>query len=595
MSLSRAISRRGAALLCALALLPLGAPSSVLAAPPGECPAILPLRQIAAGMTGEGWTVVKGDVPEKFKVEILGVLPNGIAPGRDLVVIEISDVAGKHFVEAAGGIWAGMSGSPVYLNGKLAGAIAYGLSGATSPVGGMSAAKDMAKLLNYSSSPMGSNALPRQIRVPDALRQTVAARAGVAQAQAGTFSPLPVPVSISGVPGRAKAHLQETLERGAAPVILTSGGSASAAGGTSGHPVPGGNFAAVLAYGSVSAVAIGTTTYVCGDQMLAFGHSYRFAGSVTYGANDANAITIIRDPVFGSFKLAYVAELFGTVDQDRLMGLRADLGDGPDLVLVNARATSLDTGNTRNVKTRPTMGFIVPEAGAVALLAAIDVANDHAGGTGSARVRWTVSGLRQNGNHWSYTNTNRFANTFDVANEAAFAIYDELNAIQNNPYEDITFTSVEIRAWVEDELKQYQVEHVKVSRNGGPYKTVDFLEASPGDSLQLRVRLREYPFGATALVNLGIGIPMDAAGDGALIVNGGGDEDSDVCAVSPQPGCTGGFLGQLAALDSLTPNNSVIATLDLGGFEGPLVVDQDSVATDRATYGSFFIQVFVSP
>ncbi len=544
-------------------------------------------------MTGEGWTVVQGDVPEKFNVEILGVLPNGIAPGRDLVVIEISDVAGKDFVEEAGGIWAGMSGSPVYLNGKLAGAIAYGLSGGASPVGGMSAAKDMAQLLNYSSSPMGSNALPKLIHLPDALSQIVAARAGVAQAQAGSFSPLPVPVSISGVPGRAKAHLQETLERGAAPVILTSGGSA-AAGGTMGHPVPGGNFTAVLAYGGVSAAAIGTTTYVCGDQMLAFGHPYRFAGAVTYGANDANAITIIRDPLFGSYKLAYVAELFGTVDQDRLMGLRADLGAGPDLVLVNARATSLDTGNTRNVKTRPTMGFIVPEAGAVALLAAIDVAADHAGAAGSARARWTVSGLRQNGNPWSYTNTNRFANTFDVASEAAFAIYDELSAIQNNPYEDITFTSVEIRAWVQDELKQYQVEHVKVSRNGGPYRTLDFLEASPGDSLQLRVRLREYPFGATALVNLGIDIPMDAAGDGALFVNGGGDEDGDVCAISPQPGCTGGFLGQLAALDSLTPNNSVIASLDFGFFES-MVVARSSVATDRATYGGVFIQVLISP
>jgi hypothetical protein len=392
----------------ALALTSIALPTAVVAGPsaPGECATIMNSNNIHAGQTGVGWTVSQGTQPQQFSVEVLGVLDNGIAPGRDMIVIEVSDTGGGTFIEDAGGIWSGMSGSPVYINGKLAGAVAYGFSSVTSPVGGMTPADKMADILDYSSAPAAADREARgadRVRVPQQMRAELAARAGVSQAQASTFNRLPLPVSVSGVPARGLDRLQDSLERQGARVILTSGSRARAGGAISDRPVPGGNFASVLAYGDVTAAGIGTTTYVCADQALAFGHPMQFLGRSAYGANDANAITIFRDPVFGSFKLANVTDLFGTVDQDRLMGIRGALDDEPNLIPVQARVSSADTGRDRTGRSQSTMDEFVPDVGFLQLLTNIDLVVDHGAAPGSARTRWTVSGLRQNGDPWSYS------------------------------------------------------------------------------------------------------------------------------------------------------------------------------------------------
>ncbi|MGI3782789.1 MAG: SpoIVB peptidase S55 domain-containing protein, partial [Janthinobacterium lividum] len=116
-------------------------------APPGECPATLTSAQAKTGLVGEGLTVVKGKTPEPFRVEVLGVQPDGIGAGRDLVLIKVSDLPGGHVVDQGAGIWAGMSGSPVYVGGKLLGAVSYGFTAAPSPIGGLTPAADMADLL----------------------------------------------------------------------------------------------------------------------------------------------------------------------------------------------------------------------------------------------------------------------------------------------------------------------------------------------------------------------------------------------------------------------------------------------------------------
>ena len=111
------------------------------AAAPGACPTVMAESDVAAGQVGTGWTVEEGQTREAFKVKILGVLPDGIAPGLDLIVIKVSDKTGNDMIARAGGIWAGMSGSPVYIGGKLVGAVSYGLTGSPSPVGGMTPAE----------------------------------------------------------------------------------------------------------------------------------------------------------------------------------------------------------------------------------------------------------------------------------------------------------------------------------------------------------------------------------------------------------------------------------------------------------------------
>ena len=82
-----------------------------------DCETVLPTSAVTAGMTGTGLTVSQGTTAESFDVEVLGVLENGIAPGRDMIIVDTSSPA----IEAVGGIWAGISGSPVYIGGQFAG------------------------------------------------------------------------------------------------------------------------------------------------------------------------------------------------------------------------------------------------------------------------------------------------------------------------------------------------------------------------------------------------------------------------------------------------------------------------------------------
>src|SRR5215210_3417562 len=116
----------------------LGAASALIAtgtavAAPGECPALMPLGNVTDGMTGEGWTVSQGVTPEPFDGEVLGILPDAIAPGRDMIIVDATSPA----IDQAGGIWAGMSGPPFYVNGKLVGVVAFALTFGPSPLAGI--------------------------------------------------------------------------------------------------------------------------------------------------------------------------------------------------------------------------------------------------------------------------------------------------------------------------------------------------------------------------------------------------------------------------------------------------------------------------
>ena len=289
------------ALMLALAS---AAPQVALAATPpqpDDCAPILPKRQIEAGMIGRGWTVARGSRPAPFHVRVLGVQRNGIAPGHDLIVVKISDIKGSSMIANAGGIWAGMSGSPVYVEGKLIGAVAYRFA-AGGAIGGLTTASDMMKVLEYrAEQTSASDPQANRLTLSGAISQIVAEESGVAESQAGELARLALPVSVSGLSPSGIGLLQERLAALGTPVVLTSGSRAPVPSGSSSfvRPVPGGNFAGIISYGDVTAGGIGTTTYVCGKRALAFGHPLTWAGPSTLGANHAQALHVVADPVFG--------------------------------------------------------------------------------------------------------------------------------------------------------------------------------------------------------------------------------------------------------------------------------------------------------
>ena len=135
-------TRAKLALLTVVGALAVAAPA---AAAPGECPSILPTASVTKGMVGEGWTVSEGTTPEQFDIEVLGVLPIAIEPGRDMIMVETQSPA----INAVGGIWFGMSGSPVYVDGKLIGAVAFGLTFGQSKIAGLTPASELLTVHGY--------------------------------------------------------------------------------------------------------------------------------------------------------------------------------------------------------------------------------------------------------------------------------------------------------------------------------------------------------------------------------------------------------------------------------------------------------------
>ncbi len=581
-------------------------PASVSAAsPPSDCATVTPVSSITAGMHGRGWTVAQGQTASPFRASILGVLQDGIAPGRDLIIAKLSDVPGSHMIRDAG-VWAGMSGSPVYVNGELIGAVAYSFASGLSPIAGITPAEYMMNILNYSDSASASVDTvsgPNRIALTGSLRATVARAAGISVAQAGTLSRVPTPVAVSGLSDKLRAELQARLTKDGSPVILTAGSSVAAP--TSGSPLatptPGGNFAAMLSYGDVTAGGIGTTTYVCNGQALAFGHPFDTTGPAALGANDADAITIISDPVFGSFKLANIGALFGTVDQDRVTGIRADLGAAPSLIPIISHVTSIDNGTSRTGESDAASLDQVGDIAYVHLANNIFVVDDR-DGPGSAWVKWTFTGQRQNGDPWTLQRSNRYVSQLSIAGDASFEMGNQLDQIVHNPFESITVDSVTATAKVQDDVLEYEIVGWAISKNAGAYHSPATVHIQPGDDLSIRVNLRE-PLGTATTATIALHVPAGASGPGELDVTGGAFQGffagatGAAASASGAPATSDPFQRLLNQLANAPKNNSI--TADLYFFDTTTPNDTlSAINTDRVVDGQVRISVeapFVGP
>jgi hypothetical protein len=561
-----------------------------------ECPDVMPVADVAAGQEGTGWTVVRGQTPEAFHVEVLGIIEDGVAPDRDIIVVEVSDEAGSDFIDRAGGIWAGMSGSPVYIGGELVGAVAYGFTAGPSPVGGLTPAEDMVRVLDYATGPAAARrtgAFARDtVVVPRGMRTRVAREAGISVTAAATMHRLPIPLAVSGLRARRLDRLERKLERKGTNVLVVSGSRATAPSGVpSGIVEPGGNFAAVISYGDVTAGGIGTTTYVCDGQALAFGHPLTTVGRVAFGASDADAITIVSDPTFTPFKLANVAEDVGVVDQDRLAAIRADLGRTPELIPVTARVRSWENGRIRTGETDVTMSEWIPSIAPFHVLSDIDTTIDRIG-PGTAALEMVIEGTRPNGSPWELHRADRVASTFDVSGDAAFMLDELLAPIANNSFEDVHFDRVHVKAWISERILMQTIRRVRVSRNGGPFREPEQLRVGPGDELRLRVTLRIYR-GAAHNVDVLLTVPDDASGDGFLDVTGGADVLGTECDSDPSA-CPTSLRRLIASLEDAPRTDSFVASLNLyDPVSGVVDTTAVTTTTQRVVFGSVSIPVLV--
>jgi hypothetical protein len=562
----------------------------------GECPTVMSLNELSTGMKGTALSVTSGRNPVTFNAEVLGVLENGIGPGRDLIIVDLWGPP----VTAAGGLWFGASGSPVFfkdaLTGKyeVAGAIAYGLTWGGSSLAGLTPAEDMAAVLDGGVD----LSLEREtVKMPLRLASRMAEASGLSVTQTASMTRLLTPLSVSGLNSRGLARMRAAIEREGLPFLPYMGGSAS-----SNPPSPtgklraGDSFAAALSIGDVTAAGIGTTTWVCDGKVLAFGHPFSWSGETTLGARAADTITIVKDPLFGSYKLANVAESVGTVTQDRLAAIAGTIGVGPPTSPVTSVVTDLDSGRSRTGKTEVILPEFLPWLTFSHLFQSVDVTIDRIG-PGSAEIAYRIRGTREDGSPWEYNRANRYVSPWDISFESVWEVAIDGEILAGFDGEDITLTDVDIsKLEIEKAVKQYRITKVLVW-NGERYAPARVVKAKAGKLIKVRVSLKGPQKGQTATVDTSVRVPAGMKKPGFLEVTGGGFgmffEDEEVCffECGDEGETEPTFDEVLSQLQNAPRSDTLIArlrNLSNGKLRAETVRQLDAVTTGRK---SFIVQI----
>ncbi len=292
--------------------------------------------EVRPGMKGIGRTVFQGTTIEDFNVDILGVLKNSIAPKQDMILARLSGGP----LESTGVI-AGMSGSPVYIDGRLIGAVAFAFPFAKEPIAGIQPIAQMLNLLDVQPAPLhvanASISFPSVSPgefVHNLIEQTAAGRplhelllpqsmwsSGATSATASLMH-IQTPVMLSGVTQAAMQQFMPFFNAfGFSPV--QAGGSASSAvraAATNQKLEPGSSVNVEMIRGDFNYSANGTVTYVDGDKVYAFGHPNLGNGPTDLPMSQGYVIALLPN-VQNSFKLAVPLDVVGSFKQDRNTGI----------------------------------------------------------------------------------------------------------------------------------------------------------------------------------------------------------------------------------------------------------------------------------
>jgi hypothetical protein len=595
MTVSRGTRAFAGLVALAIAVAAWGAgPATSASSMTGECPSILPLSQVSTGMKGTALSVTQGRSLSTINVEVLGILKDGVGPGRDIIIVDLSGPV----MTATGGLWAGASGSPVYFrrdgSDRLAGAIAYGLAGGGSTLAGLTPAEDMEDLLAPGAP---GDSVSSAVRVPTPLASRMAAASGLSIAQTGTMTRLKTPLSASGVTDRGLRQMQAAIDRQGLPFIPYMGGSASNnPQNPPGSLRAGDSFAAAMSLGDITVAGIGTTTFVCNGKAVAFGHPFNWTGDTKMAARAADTITIVQDPVFGSFKLANVAESVGTLTQDRLAGIVADLGAGPQGSPVTSTVTNLDTGRARTGRSEAIFPEFLPFLAFTHLFQNVDVTIDRIG-AGNSEVAYTIRGTRDGGATWELTRSSHYASPDDISFESVVEVGSTAETLQAFDGEDIQVTSIDVPTLqVEKAFEQYSVKGLLVW-NGSRYVTRDFVAARPGRTIKLRAVLKPVHTTGTKTVDLSLKVPANARRSGWIEVVGGGSISPDLPCFIEDEECAEDtqqtFDQLLTAFEHQPRGDALVARLrlgDVGVLRAQSSQQQDATVRGRKSIGFFLIR-----
>lgn len=313
-------------------------------------PELFPLEDLRPGMKGTARTVFNGSGTEEFGVEVLGVLPGFPGPRQSAIIARLS---GPNVEKT--GVFAGMSGSPVYIDGKIIGAIAFSFPFSKEPIAGITPIKQMVDLFDHGAENQKLKPkeprpvsfaqlagtdwkpnLPKPAVSPVSLLAPVSAGSPLLPLLGQQMAPIATPLVFSGISQESLSMFAPQLVASGLLPVSGAGGSAAItplAEVNSNTFPPGSSISVQLVRGDYSLAAAGTVTMRDGDRIYAFGHPFLSLGASDMPMTESSVVTVIPN-VNNSFKLAVPGKMVGSISQDRASGIFGLLGRAPKMIPV---------------------------------------------------------------------------------------------------------------------------------------------------------------------------------------------------------------------------------------------------------------------
>ncbi len=437
---------------------------------------ILPVSQIQAGMHGVAYTVFEGTTPEPMEVEILGVLRNMAGPKSDVILARLH---GKK-VEYTG-VVAGMSGSPVYIDGKLVGAIAYRIGEfSKEPIAGITPAANMLEIDDLDSAAEADLAQSAAREKHEASRTSgPGAPAALEQEAAGyanLLKPIETPLVFSGFSeDTLRLFSKDFTSAGIVPVM----GAGSVSNDKQPEPlVPGSAVSAILVRGDMNIAGTCTVTYLDDSHLLACGHPLLQSGNVDMPMTKATVLATLPSPS-NSFKIINTTEPVGAFVQDRRAGIMGRFDREPHMIPVTLTFHGVSHPKQFHYEVLNN-AKITPPAMMATVFNAIQGMNEYGEDT-TYRLVGDISVV----GYPKLSVRNMYApadGTAPTAYGIALSIGERFSRIFDNPYNRPKIEGVELNFYLVPDRRSARLETART----------DVTEARPGDDITIEALLRPY-------------------------------------------------------------------------------------------------------
>jgi hypothetical protein len=514
----------------------------------------IPVSQIHPGMRGYALTVFQGTKPESMDVEVLGVLKNMNGPKGDIILVRLHGEKAEYT-----GVVAGMSGSPVYFDGKLAGALAFRIGEfSKEPIAGVTPIADMLEINAFDKSLAPG---PSAATTADSNAATKTSGPGLPadaaiQSFANYLKPIEAPLVFTGFGEEAvKMFAPQFAASGIVPVM----GAGSASDEKQPEPLEAGSaVSAVLVRGDMDIAATCTVTYIDPQRLLACGHPLLQFGSVDLPMTKANVLATLPSPL-NAFKIVNTTEAAGAFVQDRHTGIMGLLNKEPEMIPV--------TLNIHNGAASKEIHYEVlnnPRLSPVAMMATVFNAlhgiNDY-----GEETTYRFKGLISVKGYPEVTLQNVFAPT-DSGQPAAFlaalALGDRFGRIYDNPFDVPAVKSVKLDFDLVKERRQARLESART----------DLTEARPGDEITVETVLAPYR-GERVVRQIPIRIPTSASKGPLRILVSDGDTLDRMRRAMPMMARKLDLASTIALLNKEHSNNRVYVSL--------LEADPEAMVADK--------------